>query len=58
MMCRRENSLLEGITRITFLGTAGLTAISIIPMLFYKLNRDVMEDIYHLKNAAAKQPDQ
>lgn len=51
-------SMLEGITRITFLGTAGLTAISIIPMLFYKLNRDVMEDIYHLKNAAAKQPDQ
>lgn len=41
---------LSGIPKITFLGTATLSALSILPMLFHRLNRDVMDGIYREKS--------
>ena len=41
---------LSGIPKITFLGTAVLSALSILPMLFHRLNRDVMDSIYREKS--------
>ena len=41
---------LSGIPKITFLGTAVLSALSILPMLFHRLNRDVMGSIYREKS--------
>ena len=41
---------LSGIPKITFLGTAALSALSILPMLFHRLNRDVMDSIYREKS--------
>ncbi|MEL7649507.1 MAG: MFS transporter [Sedimentibacter sp.] len=38
-----------GISALTFLGSAALTAISVIPMYFYKLNGKIMKDIYKKK---------
>jgi Na+/melibiose symporter-like transporter len=43
---------LSGLPVITFLGTAGLTLISAVPMLFYKLTDDVMQPIYKQKEEA------
>ena len=44
----------EGIAAVTFLGTAALTAMSVLPMLFYKLDAVTMEDIYQKKADALR----
>lgn len=45
----------QGIAVVTFLGTALLTALSLIPMLFYKLDAKTMSGVYLKKNLAAEQ---
>ncbi len=45
----------EGIAIVTFLGTAALTALSVVPMLFYKLDGKTMESVYQKKEAARQE---
>ncbi len=49
---------LSGIAAVTFLGTAALTALSIVPMLFYRLDAKTMADIYAKKAAALEEAEQ
>lgn len=45
----QTDSTLSGIAILTFFGTGALTVLSAVPMLFHRLNKTVMAEVYRLK---------